>query len=105
MYKLSRERPFLVLAIVAANILLSFWCIYNDPVINNDGVIYLALAKYFQQGAWHAAFDFYSWPYYSIFIAGTAKLLFIDVETAAYLLNAVLATSLTLAFVSIVSEL
>ena len=105
MYQLLRERPFLVLAIIAANIILSLWSVYNDPVINNDGVIYLALAQYFQQGEWQAAFDFYSWPYYSIFILAIAKLFFIDVESAAYLLNALLATSLTLAFVSIVAEL
>lgn len=105
MYQLYRERPLLIFAIITVNILLSFWCFYNDPVINNDGVIYLALAQYFEQGEWQAAFDFYSWPYYSIFIVALAKLFFIDVESAAYLLNALLATSLTLAFVSIVSEL
>ncbi|NND81391.1 MAG: hypothetical protein HKN50_03065 [Gammaproteobacteria bacterium] len=105
MSQLYRDRPLLVLAIILANVTLSAWCIFNDPVINNDGVTYLALAKYMQQGQWADAFAYYSWPFYSIFIMVTSKLFFVDIETAAYILNTLLATSLTLAFVCIVAEL
>ena len=105
MYQLYRDRPLLVLCVVLANIALSAWCIYFDPVINNDGVTYLAIAELMLQGEWAEAFDYYSWPYYSVFIAAVAKLFFLDVESAAYVLNTLLATSLTLAFVCIVGEL
>jgi len=105
MYQLYRDRPLLVLGMLLANLALSTWCLYLDPVINNDGVTYFAIAQMFLDGHWSSAFDYYSWPFYPLFIAVTAKLFFIDVETAAYLLNALFVISLTLAFTCIVSEL
>jgi len=105
MYQLYRDRPLLVLCMVLANIVLSGWCFYLDPVINNDGITYLMIAQMFLEGQWASAFDYYSWPFYSLFIAITAKLTLLDVETAAYLLNTLFATSLTLGFVCIVGEL
>lgn len=105
MYQLYRDRPLLILCMILANIALSVWCVYLDPVINFDGVTYLKVAQLFLEGRVADAFDFYSWPFYSLFIAGTAKLLMLDVETAAFVLDTLLATSLTLAFVCIVAEL
>ncbi|RBP48890.1 hypothetical protein [Arenicella xantha] len=105
MYQLYRDRPLLVLFMVLANIALSAWCVYLDPVINNDGITYLAIAKLMLNGEWSHAFDYYSWPYYSAFIAGLAKTFHLGIESAAYLLNTLLITSLTLAFVCIVGEL
>lgn len=105
MYQLFRDRPVLVLCMVLANISLSAWCLTLDPVINNDGVTYLTLAQMMLGGEWAKAFETYSWPYYSVFIAAVAKLTFLDVENAAFALNTMLATSLTLAFVCIVGEL
>lgn len=105
MYQLYRDRPLLVLLMIAANIVLSAWCVFLDPVMNNDGVTYLAIAEMMLRGEWAQAFDYYSWPYYSVLIAGVAKLLSIEVEPAAYILNTLLVTSLTLAYVCIVGEL
>lgn len=105
MNQLYRERPLLVLAIVAANILLTVLCLQLDPVINFDGVTYLSIAELFLQGKASAAIEYYSWPFYSLFIAGTAKLLMLPVETAAIVFNTLMATSLCLAFVSIVGQL
>jgi len=105
MYQLYRDRPILVLCLILANIALSFWCLRLDPVINNDGITYLAIAQMMLDGSWNQAFDYYSWPFYSFFIAAIAKLFFLEVETAAYLLNTLFVTSLTLAFVCIVAEL
>ena len=94
-----------VFFIIVANALLSTWCIYNDPVINNDAVTYLSLAELLLKGQWATVFDYYSWPFYPIFIAATSKLTFLNVEAAAYLLNTLFITLLTLAFVCIVDEL
>lgn len=105
MYQLYRDRPILLLCIIIANIVVSIWCLSIDPVINNDGVTYLGTAQLMLDGHWADAFKYYSWPHYSAFIAATAKIFFLEVETAAYLLNAALVTSLTLAFVCIVGEL
>lgn len=105
MFQLYRDQPLLVLCMVLANIVLSAWCLTIDPVINNDGVTYLTLAQLMLNGEWSSAFETYSWPYYSVFIAATAKITFLEVEQAAFVLNTLLATSLTLAFVCIVAEL
>lgn len=105
MYQLYRDRPILVLCMVLANVAISVWCLSFDPVINNDGVIYLSLAQLIQDGRWNEAYSFYSWPFYPAFIAYTSKLTFLDLETSAHLLNTIFATSLTLAFVCIVAEL
>ncbi|MEM7358463.1 MAG: hypothetical protein AAF431_05175 [Pseudomonadota bacterium] len=105
MYQLYRDRPLLVLSMIFANILLSAWCLYLDPVINFDGVTYLSVAQLLLDGKTAAAMEYYSWPFYSIFIAAVAKLFALDVEMAAHVLNTLLATSLTLAFVCIVADL
>ena len=105
MYQLYRDRPLLVACMVLANVALSTWCYYLDPVINFDGVIYTSVAQLLLDGQTSAAFDYYSWPFYSIFIATTSQLLSIDLEFAAFVLNTFFAISLTLAFVCIVAEL
>jgi len=105
MYQLYRDSPMLVICMVLANIALSLWCINIDPVINNDGITYLAISQMMLDGNWSQAFEYYSWPYYSVFIAITAKVLFLDIETAAYVINTLFVTSLTLAFVCVVGEL
>ncbi len=105
MYQLYRDRPIIILCIICVNILLSLWCIYADPIINNDAVTYLAIAQKLVDGQWNQTFTHYSWPFYSIFIAATAKLLSIEVITAAYLLNTSFAALLSLAFVCIARDL
>jgi hypothetical protein len=105
MYQLFRDRPIIVLTLLIANIVLSVWCFYLDAVINFDGVTYLKTAQLFIDGQISDAIDYYSWPFYSLFIAFTAKLLMLNVENAALVLNTLFAISLTLAFVCIVSEL
>lgn len=105
MYQLLRDRPKFILAIIVANILLSAWSITLDSVINNDGVTYIAMAELFLEGEWNTARAYYSWPFYPLLIAGLAKLLFLDVSSAAYLLNTLLATSMSLAFIAVVGEL
>ena len=105
MYQLFRDRPILVLLLLAANVALSLWAYWLDPVINNDGVTYLALADMIRDGNWQAAKDYYSWPFYSAFIAAVSILTQLNVEHSAYLLNALFLISLTWAFVSIVADL
>lgn len=90
---------------VLANVLLSVWCLWLDPVINFDGVTYITVADLVLDGQFKEALDYYSWPFYSLFVAATAKLLMIPAETAALVFNTLMAMSLTLAFVSIVSQL
>ena len=105
MYQLYRDRPIIILCIICVNILLSLWCINADPIINNDAVTYLAIAQKLVDGVWNQAFTYYSWPFFSFFIAALAKILSIEVLTAAYILNTVFAILISLAFVCIVRDL
>ncbi len=105
MYQLLRDRPKFILAIIVANVLLSAWSITLDSVINNDGVTYIAMAELFLEGDWETAKSYYSWPFYPLLIAGIAKALLLDASTAAYVLNTLLATSLSLAFVAVLGQL
>ena len=105
MYQLYRERPWVVLALIAANIALSLWCLSLDPVINFDGVIYIGIAELFMEGDFRTAFDIYSWPFYAAAIALTAKLFMVSADTAAIIFNTAMVVSLCLAFVSIVGQL
>lgn len=95
----------MVYALIFANILLSWWCYHLDPVINFDGVIYITVADLFMQGRFSAATEYYSWPFYSLFLAGTAQLFMVSAETGALIFNTLMVTSLTLAFVCIIAQL
>ena len=105
MPQLFRSQPTIIFCIVMMNIILSLWCIYADPIINNDAVTYLAVAQKLVDGQWAETFKYYSWPFYSILIAVTAKSFFIEVTNAAYLLNTFFGILISLAFVSIVKDL
>jgi len=105
MYQLFRDRPKFILAIILANIVLSAWSVMLDSVVNNDGITYLTMAQLYLQGDWQTANNYYSWPFYPLLIAGLAKILGLDVTLAAHVLNALFATSMTLAFVAIVDQL
>ncbi|MBX2847877.1 MAG: glycosyltransferase family 39 protein [Acidiferrobacterales bacterium] len=105
MYQLLRDRPFIILCIICVNIALSWWCINADPIINNDAVTYLAIAQKLVDGVWNEAFTYYSWPFYSFFIAAFANILSVEVLTAAYILNTVFAILISIAFVCIAQDL
>ena len=105
MVELVRNNPLTVFALIVINIMLSLWAYYADPVINNDGVVYVSVANLILNGNWQEAFAAYSWPFYPAIIAGVAKLFWIDAETAAYLLNGVFIILLTFAFTNVVGEL
>lgn len=105
MVELVRNNPLTVFALVAINVLLSLWAYYSDPVINNDGVIYISVADLILNGNWQEAYAAYSWPFYPAMIAGVAKLFWVDAELAAFLLNGFFIILLTFAFTNVVGEL
>ncbi len=105
MVDLVKSNPRAVLALILINILLSAWAYYADPVINNDGIVYLSVAQLMLDGNWDAAVAAYNWPFYPGLIALTSKLFFIDLKLAAYLLNGFFVILLTFAFTNVVGEL
>lgn len=95
----------LVLAAALASLLLSLWALYQDPVINTDGILYVDAAEDFARGDWSAGFGVYKWPFYSLVIASVSALTGITEGHAAYLVNASLYVLLVLGFISFVRVL
>ena len=106
MVDLVKSNPRAVFALILINILLSLWAYYADPVINNDGIVYLSVAQLLLDGNWSGAIEGYSWPFLSWPNCFNVQNCFwVDLELAAYLLNGFLIILLTLAFTSVVGEL
>jgi len=84
---------------VAISLLLSTLNVINDDSINSDGIRYVEAAKLFLEQGWQASIEHYKWPFYQILIAIISKITFLDLEHAAYLLNAILLAGLAYAFV------
>ena len=84
---------------VIISLLLSTINVINDDSINSDGIRYVEAASLFLEQGWQASFAHYKWPFYQILIAIVSKLTFLDLEHAAYVINAGLLAGLAFAFV------
>ncbi|MFC1680990.1 hypothetical protein ACFL1S_04245 [Pseudomonadota bacterium] len=100
-----RQYPGLITISFLSSLTLSVWCVWADPIINNDGVYYLRAAAEISAGNWAKALSIYSWPIYSTFIAYLAKVPGLDLTSAAYVLNALFAAILVVGFLRAVHEL
>ena len=81
------------------SIFVSIWIISLNDVINSDGVLYIEVAEKILRGEWSASIRQYSWPFYSLLIALTSKITFLDLETSAALVNVCIQALLTFMFV------
>lgn len=95
----------LCLTAAGISVALSLWALHVDPVINNDGILYIEAAGYFAVGDWSAAFAVYKWPFYSLLISGINVATGLAPGHSAYLLNAALYIVLVLGFVALVRAL
>lgn len=87
------------------SVLLSVWCIYIDPIVNNDGIQYFRVADRLLAGQWHQALAIHHWPFYSMLIAVTSKFTGLNVEISAHLLNTALFVLMVVGFIAAVAEL
>jgi hypothetical protein len=98
----------ILISVFLGSLILSALAVSLDPVINNDAVWYLSVAKLFAQGDYlHAirADVFYEWPFYAFIIGGLSRLTGLPVDTAAYILNALFIAIAVTTFVAIAYEL
>lgn len=95
------NRNILLIA-AGISLLFSAWSIYIDPVINNDGYLYILIADTIQDGNYSNAFSIYRWPFYSFMIAGLSNIMGLSTEATAYLLNIILVIIIILSFISTV---
>ncbi|MDH3689876.1 MAG: hypothetical protein OEU36_10400, partial [Gammaproteobacteria bacterium] len=98
------HRSIFLIAIVAS-LVISAWCVYADHVVNYDGVLYLLVAEDIMRGDWGNAVSLYKWPFYPALIALVSGPADWNAEYAAYVVNAMLATLIVVAFMALVLEL
>ena len=99
------QYPRLIIFTALFSVALSVWCVWADPIINNDGVYYFRAAEKIALGNYREAISIYSWPFYPALIAYVSKLTGVGVVAAAYVLNAVLAVLLVVGFLSVIYQL
>lgn len=100
-----RNYSGLVLASVLSSLVLSAWCVWADPIVNNDGVYYFRAAARIAAGNWDQALSIYSWPFYPALIAYVGSLPGMDPASAAHAINALAAAVLVACFLWAVHEL
>ncbi len=87
------------------SVLLSVWCVYIDPIVNNDGIQYFRVAAGLLSGQWQEAIAIHHWPFYSMLIAATSKLTGLNIEISAHVVNTGLFVLLVVGFIAAVVEL
>ncbi len=87
------------------SVLLSVWCVYIDPIVNNDGIQYFRVAQRLIDGEWQQAVAIHHWPFYSMLIAATSKVTGLSIELSAHAVNAGLFVLLVVGFIAAVAEL
>jgi 4-amino-4-deoxy-L-arabinose transferase-like glycosyltransferase len=68
-YRITTSEHHLLAAIVFASVAIKIMFALVDPVINVDGVLYIAAAKQIAAKDFHAALEIYSMPFYPMLIA------------------------------------
>jgi hypothetical protein len=77
------------------SLLLSVFLIYNDAIINADGILYMNMAEAFLQGGLIETAKLWNWPFFSIIVAYLHQITSLPLETSAYVINTLLAVLLT----------
>ena len=94
-----------MIAAAAVSVLLSAVALLPRPLVNNDGILYLAAAEVFAGDGFGAARAIHGWPFFSILIAGVAAVLRVSTEMAAHLIVSALIAAACAAFVALAREL
>jgi hypothetical protein len=94
-----------LIAAGAGSIALSALALVPRPLVNNDGILYLAAADAFAGGGFEAARAIHAWPFFSVLIAGVASVLRVSPETGAQLIVATLLAATCVAFVALARDL
>ncbi len=103
--KLDLREWHIYAMLVVVSVGISLWSVYQDNVINDDGVWYLEVASLFTAGEWRSAYSHYPWPFYPLLISLVSQATGLGLEYAAHLLNALLYPLVVIFFVRLVQEL
>ncbi|MBS1226796.1 MAG: putative rane protein [Proteobacteria bacterium] len=87
-----------------ASLFLSAIAILGTGEPNRDGMLYIEIAKLFNESGFAAAKANFDWVFFPILIASTSKITGLGYETAAYLFNALLLAGVCATLVRITEE-
>ena len=100
--------PFFRHDILAVSVILSLafstGAHLADPLLNDDGILYLRTAQAFLTDGVAGAFGLYEWPWHSIAIGLLHQFSNIPLPLAAHVLNAALASLMVVGFLSLCRE-
>ncbi|HSH43911.1 MAG TPA: hypothetical protein VK973_17445 [Arenicellales bacterium] len=99
------DRPGFHALVAAASLLLSWWAVYADPVINSDGIGEVRAARYFLDADWRAGIELSAQPLYALLGAALSRVAGLDAAAGLYAVNAVLFALLAVGFLVLVSVL
>ncbi len=90
---------------VVASILFSITVVLQHDLLNDDGVLYVGVAKLLQNGQFSDAVALYGWPFFSLLIAAVDLVTGVGLDASAYILITLFDALLLVAFILIVKEL
>jgi len=85
--------------VVFIGLFISFVNVITDDVINSDGILYSEVANKLLNGDWQAALAQFTWPFYPLLVGAISKIIFLDFELTAQLVNAGLLALLAYMFI------
>lgn len=80
---ITRRLPPTRLAFLGS-LLLSFAAVYGTFLVGRDAVLYLDVARQISEEGPRVAFRVFNWPWFSLLLAGTHRLLPVPLELTAY---------------------
>ena len=101
---LARQGGFPWLPAVLS-LLVSAWLIAIDPVLDNDGVLYLVAAETFVAEGFQASVEIYQWPFLQVLIGTLHALTGLTTVTTGLLIVSLCYALLAVAFVHTVKEM
>src|SRR3990167_5504922 len=104
----SHQTRIIYLIAGVISLVMSYWIVSNQAIVNSDAICYLLGAKEIGESGVHAAMRLCgqsSWPFYPALIYILTKFSFLSATTSAYLLNAIFTLMTVLSFITIVKML
>ncbi len=96
--------PGIYLFVLIGSVSIAVWSVIADPIINNDGILYIQAAEALTRGDLGAALSLHKWPFYSFLIALVQKITGLETILIAHVLNGLFNVASCIVFILLISE-
>jgi hypothetical protein len=100
----ARVDPGVYLFALIASVSISIWSVFADPIINNDGILYIQAAEALSRGDVEAALSLHKWPFYPFLISLVQQITGLDTIISAHILNGLFNTLSCIIFILLIAE-